>query len=54
MYKYFIANVATAALNAGIGADNQRKTAMVGDSISKHGCSSTSHNSRGNLFLGGI
>ena len=50
MYKYFIANVAAAALNAGIGADNQRKTAMVGDSISKHRRSSASLKGRNNLL----
>ena len=50
MYKYFIANIAAAALNAGTGADNQRKTAMAGDSISKHRRNSKSHTSRNNFY----
>ena len=53
MYKHFIASVATVTLNAGAGADNQRKTAMEADTI-QHGRSSKSQTSRGNLFLGGF
>ena len=51
MYQYFRRSVAAAALNAGTGAGNQRKTAMEADIISKHGRSSKSQMSRGNLIF---
>ena len=49
MFNVFKTGVA--AFNAGTGADNQRKTAMEADTISKHGRSSTSHKSRGNYQI---
>ena len=51
MFQYFKTGVVAAALNAGTGADNQRQTAMEGDTISKHRRSSKSHTSR-RYFLG--
>jgi len=50
MIQYFKTGVAAAALNAGTGADNQRKTAMEGDTISKHRRSSKSQTSRRNFL----
>ena len=49
MYQYFFKTGVAAALNAGTGADNQRKTAMEADTI-QHGRSSTSQKSRGNFY----
>ena len=51
---FFKTGVVAAAMNAGTGADNQRKTAMEADTISIHGRSSTSHKSRGNIKKWGL
>ena len=49
MFQVF-KTVAAAAPNAGTGADNQRQTAMEGDTILKHRRSSKSQTSRGNFL----
>ena len=50
MFQVLKTGVAAAVQNAGTGADNQRKTAMEADTISKHGRSSKSQTSRGNIL----